>query len=115
MTVTTDEYFGGCPECGKTDGYLNVGRDHWFFCKEHKTRWCAGANLFSGWRDETDDEQQKAWDKAEMDSFREVEPVLPERQEPPPSLCIESNNVSEKLPCGVCDREFRVMCGFVVC
>ena len=49
--ITTDEYFGGCPECGKNDGYLNVGKDHVFICDEHKTAWCAGANLFSSWQD----------------------------------------------------------------
>ena len=26
--VTTEHYFGGCPHCGETDGYVNDGRDH---------------------------------------------------------------------------------------
>jgi hypothetical protein len=49
------DYFGGCPFCGSNDGYLNVGAAHWFICEEHKTKWCAGMNLFSGWRDEDED------------------------------------------------------------
>jgi hypothetical protein len=38
-----------CPRCGRTDGYLNIksehGAEHWFFCREHKTRWHVGSNL----------------------------------------------------------------------
>jgi len=49
--MKVDNYFGGCPHCGGNDGYANVGRSHWFFCKAHKTSWCIGANLFSSWRD----------------------------------------------------------------
>ena len=49
---TTDEYLGGRPHCGQNDGYINIGRDHWFSCGRHKTKRLAGCNLFSGWRDE---------------------------------------------------------------
>ena len=52
--VTTDEYFGGCPECGKCDGFLNVERNHWAVCDTHKMTWRIGANLFSSWRHETE-------------------------------------------------------------
>ncbi len=45
-----DDYFGWCPECGRRDGYRNIGRAHWFFCDAHRTRWCVGSNLFSSWR-----------------------------------------------------------------
>jgi len=45
-------HFGGCPECGKDDGYLNVNRDHWFVCDVHKRKWWVGSNLFSYWREE---------------------------------------------------------------
>ncbi len=55
VVVTTTHPFGGCPGCGNTDGYLNVGPDHWFFCHRHKTKWRAGSNLFSGWRDENEE------------------------------------------------------------
>jgi hypothetical protein len=46
------DHFGVCPVCKKQDGYINVGRGHWFFCHEHKKVWFAGSNLFSDWRDE---------------------------------------------------------------
>ena len=35
--VTTEECFGGCPKCGQTNGYRNVGRNHWGACDTHKT------------------------------------------------------------------------------
>jgi hypothetical protein len=76
MTIKTDEYFGGCPECGKTDGYLNTGSAHWFVCDAHRVRWCIGSNLFSSWRDETEDEQRRAWER--VDDYAEVKPVYPD-------------------------------------
>ena len=75
--VTTDEYFGGCPECGKTDGYLNTGRTHVFMCETHRTYWVAGSNLFSDWRDETEAEQRAKWDEVGMEEFRLVKPIYP--------------------------------------
>jgi len=50
------QYFmrvGACPKCGKSDGFLNLGKEHWFICREHKMKWFAGANLFEGWKDQT--------------------------------------------------------------
>jgi hypothetical protein len=73
--IPVESYFGGCPECGKTDGYANVGRSHWFFCKPHKTKWCIGSNLFSGWRSQTEDEQRRAYDAIGLGAFTEVEPL----------------------------------------
>jgi hypothetical protein len=67
----SEHYFGGCPECGDTDGYTNVGRSHWFFCKQHKTTWCAGANLFSDWREETEAEQREQFDAIGLAQFEE--------------------------------------------
>ena len=32
-------YNGGCPECGKQDRILNIGRDHWGVCVSHKNKW----------------------------------------------------------------------------
>jgi hypothetical protein len=53
------DYFGLCPYCGKTDGCHSVGRDHWYVCHEHKTKWLIGSNLFSTWRDLTEDERRR--------------------------------------------------------
>src|SRR5215216_6505131 len=66
--------FGVCPECEKSDGYINVGRGHWFFCKAHKVKWCVGSNLFSGWREETEEEQRRAYDEIGMGYFTEIKP-----------------------------------------
>jgi hypothetical protein len=74
--MKVDSYFGGCPKCGGTDGYVNVGRNHWFICVEHKTKWCVGSNLFSAWRFETEEEQRHLWDSLGLDDFTEVEPLL---------------------------------------
>ena len=74
--VTTDEYFGGCPTCGKNDGYLNVARDHWMVCHEHKARWLVGSNLFSSWRDESEEDWQR--NEYRMNGYAEVEPISPE-------------------------------------
>lgn len=54
----TDHYFGLCPYCRNTDGYINIGKGHWFFCKEHKVKWWVGSNLFSGWEEQTEKEQE---------------------------------------------------------
>ena len=59
MTIKVDNYFGGCPHCGRTDGWANISRSHWCFCKTHKTKWCFGINLLSSWRNQTEDEQRR--------------------------------------------------------
>ena len=63
-------YFGGCPRCGQTDGYINVVRSHWFVCNEHRTKWNAGANLFSSWREE--DEQTWAANAEKLNGYTMV-------------------------------------------
>ncbi|MER2625930.1 MAG: hypothetical protein ABTS22_18585 [Accumulibacter sp.] len=50
--ITDDLYFGGCPVCKKSGYFLNVERDHWCVCDEHKTCWSIGSNLFSNWMNE---------------------------------------------------------------
>lgn len=44
---------GSCPKCGKSDGYVNLGKEHWFICREHKMKWFIGSNLFEGWKNQT--------------------------------------------------------------
>jgi hypothetical protein len=68
-------YFGGCPTCHTTDGYLNAGRGHWFVCDEHQVMWYVGSNLFSSWQRETEEEQRAKWSRIE--NFEEVEPYHP--------------------------------------
>lgn len=74
--ITTEEYFGGCPACGKNNGYLNIGRSHWFVCDDHRVLWCAGANLFSSWQDATQAEQEANYKRIE--SYVEVKPIYPD-------------------------------------
>jgi|GEM_PF-3891133 len=75
--MSNDSYFGVCPKCKKTDGYMNIGKSHWFYCAEHKTTWCAGDNLLSSWQHETEDEQRQQFDSIGLGSFTEVKPLHP--------------------------------------
>ena len=65
-------YCGGCPHCGGHDGMVNVGRSHWLRCEEHKVKWCLGSNLFSSWRYQTMDEQEKIYVEVGLGEYREV-------------------------------------------
>jgi len=78
--VTGEGYFGLCPECGKTDGYVSVGCDHWFICEAHRTRWPIGANLFSSYLYETEEEQRQICERLGFFEFREVEPIYPSKK-----------------------------------
>jgi hypothetical protein len=73
--MSADTYFGACPVCGRTDGYMNVGGNHWFVCDEHKTAWPIGYNLFSSWEDET----PEIWAENErrLACFSVVQPIYP--------------------------------------
>jgi hypothetical protein len=60
-------YFGVCPMCHQTDGYICVGDDESdkeigrvavLLCRVHKTCWSAGYKTFSSWRNETVEEQK---------------------------------------------------------
>jgi hypothetical protein len=77
--VRRDDYFGVCPECGRHDGYVNVGPNHVFVCREHRTAWCIGSNLFSSWHDQTP--EQKAENLRMLNDFKEVEPIYPSRDQ----------------------------------
>lgn len=65
--------FGACPICGCSDGYLNVGRDHWFVCHRHKVKWHFGSNIFSAWREEDPAEHED--NERQLAPYREVEPI----------------------------------------
>lgn len=74
--VTTTEYFGGCPFCGRSDGYMNIGADHYGSCETHKTKWYFGSNLFSCWRHETDEDWRRNEDI--LEDYLDVKPIHPE-------------------------------------
>lgn len=98
------DYFGGCPECGRNDGYLNVGREHWGMCDKHKTKWWIGSNLFSSWKEETEEEWKKNAER--LSAYQEVEPVRDEVKEmvveEKPRLVIKANNTMAKEYCPIC-------------
>jgi hypothetical protein len=75
ITGPIDElpYFGGCPLCGRTDGYMNIRAAHWFVCDNHRTRWFIGTNLFSSWKDETEADWERSRQK--LESYTEVKPI----------------------------------------
>ncbi len=54
----TDDFGGLCPRCHRNDGILNVRKTHWTVCHTHKACWSIGTNLFSSWRNETEED----WD-----------------------------------------------------
>jgi hypothetical protein len=72
-----DGYFGLCPHCRNTDGYINISKSHWFICAEHKMIWRVGINLFSSWKDQTEDEQRWIYSELGIGDFAEVEPYIP--------------------------------------
>jgi hypothetical protein len=71
--MKTESHFGCCPYCGADEEYLNVGRDHWFFCREHKVRWCPGSNLLSTWRGQNPEEWKE--NEKTLLEFEVIEPV----------------------------------------
>lgn len=77
LDVETDHYDGGCPVCGGVDGMANVGRTHWYYCLEHKKKWSPGANLYSGWRNQSEEEQRRIYDEIGLSGFEEVVPLFP--------------------------------------
>ena len=68
-----EAYWGRCPDCTETDPenmYCNVGRGHWMYCNKHRTCWFIGANLMSSWRDETEDDWRRNWER--IADYREL-------------------------------------------
>lgn len=85
--------FGICPECDGHDGYFNIGANHWFACHTHKTKWKIGENLFSSWKDKT--EEQWRTNAETLSSYEEVEPDMPQvANEPSPT----NDDFTHKIP-----------------
>jgi hypothetical protein len=78
-----DDYFGVCPICQRQNGCRSIGRDHWFVCDTHKMKWWVGSNLFSSWRDQTEEELRANMDK--LARYREVEVAPPRDRMSDPS------------------------------
>jgi hypothetical protein len=78
---SSDDSIGLCPICRTNDGFINTGRTHVGYCKEHKKSWLVGSNLFSNWRNETEEEQRCIWADVGMDDFEVVEPYFHPRED----------------------------------
>ena len=67
------DFFHGCPECPETmgpDNIYNAGKLHRGACHEHHTTWILGSNLFSSWRDETEEQQRTRY--REIETYADV-------------------------------------------
>ncbi|MBL4886394.1 MAG: hypothetical protein JKY95_17925 [Planctomycetaceae bacterium] len=69
---TSGAYYGTCPKCRKSDGFLNIGRDLWSHCDQHQTKWFIGKNLFSDSEQETWSDWQRNGEK--LENYTEIEP-----------------------------------------
>lgn len=87
-----EEYWGVCPECGSNDGYLNVGRAHWYVCHRHRVRWLIGTNLFSSWRDQTEEEWRLNAER--IGPYEDVSTIVngPPRGDSPPLTAVYMNS-----------------------
>jgi hypothetical protein len=74
-----DHHFGVCPICHRSDGHVDVGRENWFVCHEHRVKWLVGMNLFSGWMYAPENELIAG--AARIEGYREVGPIDPPRHE----------------------------------
>jgi hypothetical protein len=76
--MASEGYFGLCPICKGTDGYVSIGRSHWFICQQHRVRWFIGENVFSSCHDEVEAEQQREREEIGFDTFTDVNAFYPE-------------------------------------
>jgi hypothetical protein len=72
-----EQYFGSCPFCLDNDGYLNIQRAHYFYCRIHRVVWLAGENLFSSWREQSKFEFDE--NRAYLKDFRIICPLFHQR------------------------------------
>jgi hypothetical protein len=103
-----DDYFGVCPTCGRNDGYINIGRGHWFYCSKHRVKWYFGSNLFSSWREQTEDEQRETYDELGFGEYTEFDEHHHEgftarrgRPEPRDREAIQTRSAETSIPAAV--------------
>ena len=73
---TDNAHFWGCPMCPRSqppDDVYNAGRTHIGVCHQHRIGWRLGANLFSSWKDETEQQQRERY--REIEDYRRVDAV----------------------------------------
>ena len=68
--IGTQGYWGFCPDCHRLpNGYINMGKDHFFICPACRVYWFVGSN-FLGWPDETEQQQRATYDRMGIADFR---------------------------------------------
>ncbi len=72
--VQHSDHMLSCPACGKNNGYLNAGAQHWAICKEHKLKWLIGEHLFEGWENQTIAQYEATL--ILLKHYKEISPVL---------------------------------------
>ncbi len=72
VDIARHDHFGLCPVGHCIPLYLNVERDHYFYCRRHRVFWTGGSGLFSSWQEEN----SSVWalNQARLSTYREVEP-----------------------------------------
>ena len=73
-SVNKSEHMLCCPICGKNDGYMNAGAQHWAICREHKLKWLIGEHVFDGWENQTIAQFEATL--ILLKHYREISPVL---------------------------------------
>jgi hypothetical protein len=110
-----DDYYGNCPECGKNNGYINYGRDHYFLCHEHKTIWWIGNNLFSSWQEEDEtiwEERRRRYGDYQDVTYKGAPKDNPEDNQPKcPPLGIHLNEHAMCEFCAVCSKNIKLELG----
>ena len=74
--VTTDEPFGGCPHCGKSEDCLEIELVFWFVCHTHHTKWKLGVLVSERWNGTAKQWRKNAfllWD------YEDVDPIYRQR------------------------------------
>lgn len=54
-----DDYFGLCPHCHREPEYVNVCKENYAICSDHKVFWWIGHGIFSSWQEETEEDWQR--------------------------------------------------------
>jgi hypothetical protein len=71
-----------CPKCieeygldySKFDvGVFNIGRTNNYYCKNHKTTWTVGVNVWESWKNQTEEEQRAIRDAIGFNSLVEID------------------------------------------
>ncbi|MCZ6803438.1 MAG: hypothetical protein O7D86_05775 [Proteobacteria bacterium] len=71
--IQYSKHCGVCPKCSKSDGFVNLGKEHWFICRDHKAKWFGGINLFEGWENQTVAQSESI--AVMLESYKEVIPL----------------------------------------